>query len=303
MYLETLFTKEDIKEIYDKIIICSILKYEKLDKDTQKFFEDRYNFALKQATDRQINFNFLHQTTPEKVIASIENDLLVSRQYYDMNIANNKPVVNFLADQIEKVIIAAIATKETEVEKISFIFDFVTNYVTYSEDYFNYCLKVPPVNDQHFPDDLHLDFKNEIPVDSSLEGMLVIGQGLCSDISHLIKHLGQKVGLNVTTTSCYYKDDLHSLNIFTSKQGDSYLIDATRKIRKDFTNDECFLVSALQLNKNNDYQFLETEELSETKTYQYIGTSLEEINALISTINTIRPQVENLSSKSTAKLQ
>ena len=302
MYLETFFKEEDIKEIYNKIIICSILKYEKMDEDTKKFFERRYKLALKQLNDRQISFSYLDKLSSEQVITNIENDLLASIQYYDMNIANNKSVINFLAKQIEKIILQFLSNKKTEIEKISAIFDFVTNYITYSEDYFNYCLEVPPINDQYFSYDLHFDFKNQIPVDSSLEGMLVIGQGLCNDISHLIKYLGKKENLNIETISCYYKEGLHTLNLFTDKHGNSYLIDATRKIRKDFSKEECFLVSSSKLNKDNNYEFFELDKLSKTKTYPIINTSVEEINNLITNINFIRPEVEDLNTKATFKL-
>ena len=64
--LETFFNDEDIKDIYDELIIYSIKKYEEnknmiesLDKESQKKFQKQYKIALLAMKEREISLENL----------------------------------------------------------------------------------------------------------------------------------------------------------------------------------------------------------------------------------------------------
>lgn len=59
MKLETFFSKKDINNIYDTIIIYSVLKYKKLPEIWQEEFKDRYMFAMQMMKERNLNPNIL----------------------------------------------------------------------------------------------------------------------------------------------------------------------------------------------------------------------------------------------------
>ena len=159
MVLETFFTEEDIQEIYNDVLVYSILKYRKLDKGWKKEFLDRYERARKYFFLRGIEPSLLENVNLEQL-----RDKLMNYQiFYDSILKLNKGVIIQSGNEIGERVVSTISKKESEFEKISFLFDFITNYVHYSEDYFHYCLDVPPV------DGLTFDFKNCVPVDSSIE--------------------------------------------------------------------------------------------------------------------------------------
>lgn len=282
MNLETLFTSEDVEEIYNGTVIYSVLKYDTFPDSLKEFFKKRYDVALKHLKARNIDYMKFDKNT----IGFLKDRLTNYQQLYNQILEQNKEVVELVAPTIEKLIVNIGKSMQCEIERISFLFDFITSYVTYSEDYFHYCLEVTPI------DGFTFDFKNNLPVDSSVDGMLVIGQGLCDDISNFLIYLGKKLQLNIGKTFATYKGNHHSFNTVTLEDGNTYLIDATRKIRKDMETSECFLVSHEKLNKNHDYVFKDT-----LLTSTYLGEiprNLEIIFELINQIKKVTPSVVDL---------
>lgn len=127
-------------------------------------------------------------------------------------------------------------------------------------------------------------------------------QGLCDDISNVLQYLGRILNLNISTIACNYNGTLHCINKVTLSDGSNYLIDATRLIKKEKTKEECFLVSAEYLNKDNNYKF--KEELLITKTYEKeIPNYLPEALELINNINKIIPQIDDLNHQNKSKIK
>lgn len=292
MNLETVFTNDDITEIYNEMILYSILKYQSLPTTWQEEFKSRYEIALKHMQERNLTAKMLQNKSMEEIKTELTN----YQNIYNYIIKQNREVVDQIGAQIEKVVLETIGKKTEELDRISFLFDFITNYITYSEDYFHYCLEIPTV------DGFTFDFKNNIPVDASKNGLLVIGQGICENISWLIEELGKKLNLNISTINCKYKDSLHALNMIRMQDGNDYLLDATRLIRKDKKKEECFLVSAKTLNKENNYQFKENMPVA-TDYSKPIPSTQEETEKLIESINQIRPQIEDLNNKTSRSLR
>lgn len=285
MTLETFFTEEDVEEIYDNTIMYSILKYQTFQADWQQIFESRYQHALDCFQKRNQISDLLENTSIDR----IKNNLLNYQAIYQQIQAQNRPVIDLYAPKIEAIILKSLQTKTTALERVNFLFDFVTNYVQYSTETFQYCLQVPPI------DDFYFDFQNQVPVDATINGMLVMGQGLCDDISNLMVYLAKRLDLNMKKITCNYNNALHSLNLITLPDGFNYLIDATRLIRQDKTKEECFLVSKEELNKHHNYQF--KEDLPITMTYQgTLPQNTKDLAILLTEIESCKPQITDLNS-------
>lgn len=278
MKLETFYTQDDIAQLYNRVIIYSILKYQSLKEEAQEEFKPRFEHAIVQLKNRHIEPTQLQHTTLE----GLKQELINEKSIYNNILEQNKEIINLTAPEIETILLKEFLSKETELEQLSYLFDFLAKYLTYPEEYYEYCLKVPPV------DGFEFDFKNNIPADSSINGMLVMGQGFSDEISNLMIYLGNRLNLNITKQFCEYKGSLHSINIVTLQDGKKSLIDVTRLIRKDKTKEECFLVSAEDLNKNKDYQFKDTMPPTTTET-RPIPNYQEKAMLLVQFINNINP--------------
>lgn len=292
MTLDTLFDEEDINEIYNDTIVYSILKYQSLPEIWQEEFKNRYEKALQLLPKRNIESTTIKNTN----ITELKQKLTNYQKIYNSVLQLNKDTIDQSGFTIEHFLITELSQKRNEIDRVSYLFEFITNYITYSEEYFHYCLEVPPV------DGFTFDFKNNIPVDSSINGLLVIGQGICENISWLIKYLGEKLNLQIGTINCKYKGNSHTLNTITMKDGNTYLLDATRLIRKDKTLEECFLVSANILNKEKNYQF--KSDIILTTDYQgKIPNYQQEVQILIQNLNQLRPTIEDLATHTHGRLR
>lgn len=292
MNLETFFSESDIDEIYNTTIIYSILKYQSLPEVFKKTFQKRYENAIQFMKDRHISPDILKNCNLE----TLKQQLTEYQTIYNSNIQLNKETIEQTSSNITRLITHTISQVPNEIDRISYLFDFITNYLKYSEDYNNYCLTVPPI------DSFLFDFKNTIPIEPSINGVLVMGQGICDDISNVLQFLGQLLNLQITKITCNYKESLHSLNAITLSNGNTYLIDATRLIRKDKKKEECFLVSASDLNKDNYYEF--KENLSLTTTYKNpIPDYSKQAFELLTSIAEIKPQIEDLNTHTKTTLK
>ena len=253
-----------------------------------KFFKEKYNYACNLANSRLIYSYLIENYTIENSLDKLENHKAV----YNYIININSETIKKVGKKFEEIIINTISKQEDEISRISFLFDFITNYITYSEEYFNHCIRLPLV------DGFEFDFKNNMPVPirPSAEEMLVLGQGVCEDISNLMIYLGEKLNLKIDKISCSYNEYLHQLNTITLSDGKTYLIDATRLIRNDKTKDECFLVSKEKLNKDKNYTFRDHQE-----TWSYISKypSFDiQSEVLIESLESVAPEIENANNAS-----
>ena len=261
--LETFFTDEDIKDIYDELVIYSIKKYEEnknmiesLDKESQKKFQKQYKIALLAMKEREINPETLKNRNIQTLKASLDN----YQQIYHTILKLNQPTTNEIALQMKEILLSTLSIPKNESEKASLLFDFTTNYFKYSYDCYKYCNQIPFVSEYDF------DFKDNIPIDSNYNSILLMGQGLCTDIANFIAITGRNLGLNIEVISANHNDNFHALNKITFSNGEVSLIDATAFIKDKVPKSSCFLVSEAKLNKQNNYSF--TEELPSTITLQ-----------------------------------
>ena len=288
MQLETFFNEEDIQEIYDEVIIYSILKYQTLTSEWQGEFYEKYCHAIQLKEQRAIPDILVHHNSLEHLNQKLTN----YQTLYNTILQLNESIIDQIGPQIMEFIVKTIDQEETEYKKVNLLFDFLTTYLTYSEEYYQHCLQVPPV------DGFTFDFKNNIPVDCSINGLLVIGQGVCDDFSNLLMMLGKKLKLNISKVICEYQGELHALNMITFQDGTNSLIDTTRKIRQDKSKEECFLVSQEKLNKDKNYTFPQT--IPQTITFSQLNLSNEEkVRQLIELINEIKPPVQDLNKEKT----
>ena len=261
--LETFFTDEDIKDIYDELVIYSIKKYEEnknmiesLDKESQKKFQKQYRIALLAMKEREINPETLKNRNIQTLKASLDN----YQQIYHTILKLNQPTTNEIALQMKEILLSTLSIPKNESEKASLLFDFTTNYFKYSYDCYKYCNQIPFVSEYDF------DFKDNIPIDSNYNSILLMGQGLCTDIANFIAITGRNLGLNIEVISANHNDNFHALNKITFSNGEVSLIDATAFIKDKAPKSSCFLVSEAKLNQQNNYSF--TEELPSTITLQ-----------------------------------
>lgn len=261
--LETFFTDEDIKDIYDELVIYSIKKYEEnknmiesLDKESQKKFQKQYKIALLAMKEREINPETLTNRNIQTLKASLDN----YQQIYHTILKLNQPTTNEIALQMKEILLSTLSIPKNESEKASLLFDFTTNYFKYSYDCYKYCNQIPFVSEYDF------DFKDNIPIDSNYNSILLMGQGLCTDIANFIAITGRNLGLNIEVISANHNDNFHALNKITFSNGEVSLIDATAFIKDKVPKSSCFLVSEAKLNQQNNYSF--TEELPSTITLQ-----------------------------------
>lgn len=261
--LETFFTDEDIKDIYDELVIYSIKKYEEnknmiesLDKESQKKFQKQYKIALLAMKEREINPETLKNRNIQTLKASLDN----YQQIYHTILKLNQPTTNEIALQMKDILLSTLSIPKNESEKASLLFDFTTNYFKYSYDCYKYCNQIPFVSEYDF------DFKDNIPIDSNYNSILLMGQGLCTDIANFIAITGRNLGLNIEVISANHNDNFHALNKITFSNGEVSLIDATALIKDKAPKSSCFLVSEAKLNQQNNYSF--TEELPSTITLQ-----------------------------------
>ena len=261
--LETFFTDEDIKDIYDELVIYSIKKYEEnknmiesLDKESQKKFQKQYKIALLAMKEREINPETLKNRNIQTLKASLDN----YQQIYHTILKLNQPTTNEIALQMKEILLSTLSIPKNESEKASLLFDFTTNYFKYSYDCYKYCNQIPFVSEYDF------DFKDNIPIDSNYDSILLMGQGLCTDIANFIAITGRNLGLNIEVISANHNDNFHALNKITFSNGEVSLIDATAFIKDKAPKSSCFLVSEVKLNQQNNYSF--TEELPSTITLQ-----------------------------------
>ena len=110
--LETFFTDEDIKDIYDELVIYSIKKYEEnknmiesLDKESQKKFQKQYKIALLAMKERKINPEILKNRNIKTLKESLDN----YQQIYHTILKLNQPTTNEIALQMKEILLSTLS--------------------------------------------------------------------------------------------------------------------------------------------------------------------------------------------------
>ncbi len=295
--LETFFTNEDIKDIYDELVIYSIKKYEieqekieKLNQETKSTIKKQYKRALLALKKRKIK----SETLNNKTIEQLEKSLITYQQNYYMILSLNENTIDDIALQMKERLLTSLLSVENELERISLLFDFMSEYFSYSYVCHQYCNQIP------FASEYAFDFKNNIPIDSTYNSTLVMGQGLCGDLANFLKVTGQAIGLNIETICVNHNNSYHSLNKITFSNGQSSLIDITSHIKDRVPKSSCFLVSESKLNEQNVYHFF--EELPQTITIPSNNLNTQELAInLANELKKYYPEINDLNKKRTYK--
>ncbi len=249
LHLISDFTQEEIDTIYNYLLEYSIRNYKKHEQELKPLFEEKYQYALNLKKEQQITVPLSDE--------ELETFLLETQTKYQNNLNANKDVINVMY-QIPLAILKINMPEDlTDEEKIYYLVEFLTNYITYSEDYFKYCVLTPPTKGFSF------DFKNTVPVNHNVESLLIESQGLCDDICNLMIYLGKSFGLSINKINVTYKGRLHAINAL-KKDNTLSLMDTTRCIREKSIHDQYLLVDKDTLNQQNEYQF--HEKLTNTVT-------------------------------------
>ena len=292
--LETFFTTEDIKEIYDELVIYSIKKYE-MKKETLDNFEfelknkirRQYKRALLELKKRKINPEILNN----KTIKQLEESLNNYKQNYYALLSLNKNTIDEVAFQMQEILLDTLLNIENELERVSLLFDFMEGYFNYSYACYQYCNQIPLVSEYSF------DFKDNIPLDSTYNSTLVMGQGLYGDFANFLKVTGCLVDLNIETLSAAHNDNYHALNKITLSNGESSFIDVTPHIKDKIPKSSCFLVSKAKLNEQN-YHFNEEFPKTVTITPNHLDTKQKAIK-LAKELKKYYPTINDLTKRKT----
>jgi hypothetical protein len=272
MYTLEGFDEEYIKNLYKSVVLYSIKKYDLLPDNIKQFYYQKYQNALLIKEEEKIEDN-----------SSIDDlrEFLQGQKEIVENVKNqNQPIINLLSSQVLSVIMEQVPKNLTPTAKCECIFDIITTTMEYSNDWYQYCKSVPPI------DGFDFSFYHGVPLSDNYEGLLITRQGIGDDIVNLITYLGKKIGINIGKTICEHNENLHAINYIEIDGVRSYL-DATSVILKNKTKEEAFLVSEEYLNKSGDYKF-ETSYPSKTLDKKECYYNIENI---INNINQLMPQV------------
>lgn len=149
----------------------------------------------------------------------------------------NLEKIKSISPMFEEIFIKYIPTDASIEDKVNFLVQYISRTISYSEDWFNYSFRVQAGTNGS------LTLKDGVPILPTKDEMIVVGQGICGDISALAERLGTKIGINIGTELVGYKTFGHGLNIVKLSNGRYSNVDITRLIRGDKTSSQCVLVS------------------------------------------------------------
>ncbi len=240
MELIQLYNKSAIQQIYSNVLQLSIFNYQTLPEFIKEELKGKYENALllkDQLTEPP--FDNIQDIT-EFLTAVCEDIQRVRLQ--------NQPVIDLYTSQVEQLLDNYIPNNLNCLEKLEFLFDFITNWISFSEDTFQYCCNIPPANGLFF------NFYHGVPLSNSYAGLLVTRQGLSGDIANLYVYLARNLGINLETISYIQDGNLYTINKIALENGGVSYIDATAVIRGLKTKREAFLVSKDAFNQTDNYQ-------------------------------------------------
>lgn len=243
MELIQLYSESAIKQIYSNTLQLSICNYHSLPENIQVLYKEKYENALSLKEELGVS-SFENVPDIIEFLSSVQEDT-------ERITLENQPTIDLYATHIEQLLNNHIPDHLNSLEKLEFLFDFITSWVSYSEDAFQYCFNIPPIHGFLF------DFYQGIPISTSYAGLLVTRQGLCGDIANLYEYLARNLGINLETVSCMHGKNYHTLNKITLEDGSFSYIDATAVIRGIKLKNEAFLVSKEVLNHQGDHYQLD----------------------------------------------
>jgi hypothetical protein len=242
MKLQNAYGKSGCEQCYFDTLAYRIKKYLNFNETEKKVYEEKYCNTLKLIPKEVIeSYKF-------RSLEELHQKLQQRKKHVEQVEKTNKNIINHYKYIIENLFINYIPNDIDELFKITYLAQYLLSNITYSEDMFKYCISSLP------GDGFDFDFKNGIPADKTIVGMLVIGQGGSDEISNLACYLGAKLDLNIEKVFTNYQGYLHALNIITLKDGRKSYIDFTNIIRNNKLIYDYFLLSGKDLNKNYDYK-------------------------------------------------
>lgn len=145
----------------------------------------------------------------------------------------NLEKIKSISPIFEDIFIKNIPEDASIEDKVDFSVQYISRTISYSENWFNYSFTVQAGINRS------LSLKDGVLTLLTKDEIIVIGQGICGDISALAKSLGTKIGLDIGTEMVSYKTFGHVLNTVKLSNGKYGNIYITRLIRGDKTLIQC----------------------------------------------------------------
>jgi len=190
----------------------------------------------------------------------------------------NLEKIKSISPKFEEIFIKHIPEDASIEDKVNFLAQYISRTISYSEDWFNYSFRVQAGTNGS------LTLKDGVPILPTKDEIIVVGQGICGDISALAERLGKKIGLDIGSELVAYKTFGHGLNIVKLSDGKYSNVDITRLIRGDKTPSQCVLVSNDVL-LSQEYEGLHSgsklDEETETVSGEYVETFYEKHKGII----------------------
>lgn len=188
----------------------------------------------------------------------------------------NLPKIQSVAPEFEKIFLDNLPKDASDEDKINYLVNYIARTIDYSEAWFKYSERAQAgLNGQYC-------IKDGIPTLRDKDEVIVVGQGVCLDISEYAKNLGAKVGLNIDVEHVSYNTFSHQLNLVRLSNGSYSNFDITRLIRDDKTPSQCILLSNSDLLQQKGYKDLRNGNIeTETVSREYVETFYEKHKELI----------------------
>lgn len=281
MYTLEGITQEDIITIYQNTVDYSLKKYEEFPDILKEMYQIKYEHALSVKNELGI----IEKQSKDELKAYLQE----TKNKVNNIQKNNQPIIDMLADEILNILKQEKPENLTNTEICEYIFDYVTNIMSYDTDWYNYCHLVPPIDGYDF------NFHNGVPLSSSYKGLLITRQGICEDIANLMMLLGRVFNINIKALICKHGKNIHAINYIELENGEISLIDASSVILKGKTKQEAFLVSEQLLNKDDEYDFSDLDkDLSDkiiSSTILQKNTPSYDIKSIIEKTNKLLPSI------------
>lgn len=222
-----------IKEIHKNIVLLSEKRYHLFSEEERKLTEWKYQNVLEAKKEFNIKENNNY---------NVEYYLKKQKELIEDIKRKNQPIIDKLTIKIVEILKQQMPNSLTDLEKVEYIFDYVTNVISYNEEWNKYFYKLSLLPEYDFK------FYKGVPLGNNDEGILVTKSAMCKQISNLLVFLGNQLGVNIYIEEYLYNNNEHAINYILSKKEKLY-INATSVIRKRTTKEESFLLPREKLDK------------------------------------------------------
>lgn len=243
--LEKIFaTSQEERTYYEYLTLYKEYVYKSFDDEERKqHFLPSYNL-IKQI---QMEEGYHSLDTMPFSISEVESFLEKKQKEASKIVMKNKPYVTQLAKNIQEIFFSYVPSNIPIQDKILFISHFLEKHFTYPEQDHLYKDTISMSNQYY------MDVKYGVPVDSSLEGLFAIRQGVCDEICNFVDFLCKNLSISSEKTFTTYNGYMHAISTFYVGDNFYSLCDFTRIIRKNKSMKECVLVDPNTLNQKNEY--------------------------------------------------